>query len=651
VNIDEFASQVDSVREVVRSTRSPGKSAARWLSILDVFLEELDVSVEELRAQNDELTLAHYLLVREAERYRQLFDLAPDGYVVTDKFGVIREVNRAASDLLSVESSALAGKPLSVFIVPRDRRQFRHLLRDLPASGFPEVATLKIQPRDRVAFNAEFTVRLGQDLGEETTVLRWSLRNVEDRDRHLRETRAISAALEQRIADQERRVEAVQAERDASLAREAGLIEMAAGARAKLLYAAESSDLISASSEHMTLMAEVLGRLVPTSSDWAIIGLVRDDGSVVESAVAHCDADRDQKMNERISAAGFVPGSMLCCAQKTLASGMPQSLARGDQFPAGFDDPGALEWFAVDDPMRFSVLSVPLRSRGRTLGVLEMGRGQSWAPFNGDDLSLTLLLGGRTASVLDGLGLSENARLTSDAHDHFVAVAAHELRTPITVLRGYAQLLSRQLTRTSPSDPARTDRIARAVEGQADRLATLVDQLVEVSHFESAPAELQPNVVDLSRLILRQVEEAQATTDRHEFNACIEPATMAVVDALRIQQVVAHLLDNAIKFSVDGGPILVGLERSADETIRLTVADHGIGVDPDHRDHIFDGFYLAHDRANIHGLGLGLYVSRQIMQQLGGDLRVEFPPDGGSRFLAELPAAPSQSHNGASASA
>lgn len=639
MNIDEFARQVHSVREVVRASRSPGKTATRWLSLLEVFLEELDVSVEELREQNEELRLTHHLLQRETERYRELFDLAPDGYVVTDSVGVIREANRAASELLRVEPSALVGKPLSVYIDPHDRRLFRRALRDLPESELPNVLTVKVQPRDRIAFNAELSVRPGRDLIGDSTVLRWMMRDIDDRDRHLRETQAISTALERRIAEQQHALQAALAERDASLRREAALLELAAQASTKLSYLAEASNEISASSDLDVLMTEVLSRFVSSSADWAIIGLVDGSGGLGESAVAHHDHECDRAMKAMIGAAEFEPGSMLCCARRTIESEMPQSLAKGDRFPAGFDVPRALEWFVIEEPMRFSVMSVPLRSRGHTLGVLELGRGPSWAPFNGDELAVALLLAGRTASVLDSLKLSEHARKSSDAHDHFIAEAAHELRTPITILRGYAQLFSRQLAGTAPPDSTRNYRVARAIEDQADRLTALVQQLIDASQLESGLLELQPEVVDLSRLILRQVEAARAMTARHEVTTHLESDTFAPVDVVRFEQVVAHLLDNAIKFSVDGGPISVRLERSSDGSIRLIVTDYGIGVAPHHRDHIFTRFYLGHDRSDIHGLGLGLFKSRQIMRQHGGDLRVEFSDDGGSSFVAELPSA------------
>jgi signal transduction histidine kinase len=101
--------------------------------------------------------------------------------------------------------------------------------------------------------------------------------------------------------------------------------------------------------------------------------------------------------------------------------------------------------------------------------------------------------------------------------------------------------------------------------------------------------------------------------------------------------VLTNLLDNAIKYSPDGGPIEVALDQCASGSHELSVRDHGIGIPPEKRARIFDRFYQAHADGYRSGMGLGLYISRQIVQLHGGELLAEFPPDGGSRFIVRLP--------------
>jgi len=109
-----------------------------------------------------------------------------------------------------------------------------------------------------------------------------------------------------------------------------------------------------------------------------------------------------------------------------------------------------------------------------------------------------------------------------------------------------------------------------------------------------------------------------------------------MADPVRLDQVVTNLLDNAIKYSPDGGPIVVAVEPSQ-EAVCISVTDRGIGVPPEHREHIFDRFYTAHPGTYSSGLGLSLHMSREVVRLHGGSLEAEFPEGGGARFVVSLP--------------
>ncbi len=112
---------------------------------------------------------------------------------------------------------------------------------------------------------------------------------------------------------------------------------------------------------------------------------------------------------------------------------------------------------------------------------------------------------------------------------------------------------------------------------------------------------------------------------------------VAEVDRTGIEQVLSNLLDNAIKFSPEGGPVEVEVGRAADGEMCLMVRDHGIGIAPEKRQAIFERFYQAHAEEHRSGLGLGLYITRQIVTQHDGTITAEFPEDGGTRFVVRLP--------------
>jgi signal transduction histidine kinase len=135
------------------------------------------------------------------------------------------------------------------------------------------------------------------------------------------------------------------------------------------------------------------------------------------------------------------------------------------------------------------------------------------------------------------------------------------------------------------------------------------------------------------------VDAARSRLKDHTVVAMLPDELWANIDPLRIEQVVTNLIDNAIKYSPDGGQIDVALDCGAG-SLRIVVRDRGVGVPPEHRAHIFDRFYQAHaggPLTSMAGMGLGLYISRQIVELHAGSIDAEFPEDGGTRFIVTLP--------------
>jgi two-component system phosphate regulon sensor histidine kinase PhoR len=157
----------------------------------------------------------------------------------------------------------------------------------------------------------------------------------------------------------------------------------------------------------------------------------------------------------------------------------------------------------------------------------------------------------------------------------------------------------------------------------------------------------EPPTASLGHLVEQVVAGLRPWSDRHAVAVAVRaPAPVeAEVDPLRLEQVLINLLDNAIKFSPDGGPIDVVLDGVPDAgpagpgrgVVELSVRDRGLGIPPERRGQIFERFYQAHDDAYRSGMGLGLYVSRPIVGLHGGEIRAEFPADGGTRFVVRLP--------------
>jgi two-component system cell cycle sensor histidine kinase/response regulator CckA len=225
-------------------------------------------------------------------------------------------------------------------------------------------------------------------------------------------------------------------------------------------------------------------------------------------------------------------------------------------------------------------------------------------------------------------------RRAEEARDHFLSVAAHELKTPLTSLRGFSQLLLRLTDTRGPADGRRLRQALATIEQQSVKLSRLVAQLLDVSRLESGRLVLEPQPTDIVALCTASVESARASTQRHSIEVHAEGPITVSADPLRLEQVLTNLLDNAIKFS-PGGRVDVRLVRSG-PAVEIAVSDEGPGIAPEHRERIFERFYQAHpDR--LGGMGLGLHISREIVDLHGGSMRVEQPDHAGTRVVVRLP--------------
>jgi signal transduction histidine kinase len=221
--------------------------------------------------------------------------------------------------------------------------------------------------------------------------------------------------------------------------------------------------------------------------------------------------------------------------------------------------------------------------------------------------------------------------------DEFIAVAAHELKTPITSLRLAVQLLRRESDRAGAPDNTRLRDSLITIDSQSQRLGRLVTELLETVRLQAGRMVLDRRQSDVGDLVAKAVRDAQAATSRHKILLTAPAHLRTKLDALRFAQVVSNLLDNAIKFSPDGGRVEVGLSSPSRGAVRLTVRDHGIGIAEADRPHIFERFYQSEAGDQRAGLGLGLYVSRQIVELHGGSIEAEFPDDGGTRMVVSIP--------------
>jgi len=234
----------------------------------------------------------------------------------------------------------------------------------------------------------------------------------------------------------------------------------------------------------------------------------------------------------------------------------------------------------------------------------------------------------------------------------FLSMASHELKTPLTSISGLSQVLLRRMRRRldqgRPEDAewgeeqnAHVDRL-ELLNSQTARLGRLVDELLDVSRIESGKLDFRWAPVDLAELVTEVAGRLQMTTTLHTIEVDPDGALGKPVSADRdhLEQVLDNLVTNAIKFSPDGGTIRVSLHDS-DERVVLSIRDPGVGIPSSQLEAIFGLFYQAEDPVSRRtgGMGLGLYISREIINRHGGQIWAESTPNGGSTFCVSLPRA------------
>jgi signal transduction histidine kinase len=221
-----------------------------------------------------------------------------------------------------------------------------------------------------------------------------------------------------------------------------------------------------------------------------------------------------------------------------------------------------------------------------------------------------------------------------EAKTLFLATASHELKTPLTVIRGFSQMLL--LPEPQMSDDERAAAL-RAIDLRARQLTAIVDRLLLSSRIEAGRVDLTPEVTDAVPIVDELVASLRAATERDISLAVDDDLPALWVDSQAFATVVDHLLDNAVKYSPGGGPVTVGL-RATDDAVEVSVADEGVGMTLEQAAHCFDRFWQAEltDIRRFGGTGIGLYIVRSLVEAMGGRIAVSTAPGEGSTFTVTL---------------
>jgi PAS domain S-box-containing protein len=314
-----------------------------------------------------------------------------------------------------------------------------------------------------------------------------------------------------------------------------------------------------------------------------------------------------------------------------------------------FQDPD----YIVGDKNIRSEVSVPLRRGKRIIGVLDIESDQ-FAAFNEDAVQLIEALAEAIALSLENAQLydemahaKELAEYANTTKSDFISIVAHELKVPMTSIRGYASLLSKGAAgQVTPQQ----DDFLSIIRSNVDRMSTLVSDLTDISRIESGKARLDLKTTDLAPIIAEVTRSAQLALDEKDHDLVIDmpgelPQIMA--DSARMVQILTNLLSNANKYTPQGGNIALKVTLPAQDSdatpvskmLSIFVADTGLGIKPAEHDKIFTRFFRSEDDAvrNEHGTGLGLNITKLLVEQQGGEIWFESEYGKGSTFAFTVP--------------
>ncbi|MEO8211719.1 MAG: ATP-binding protein [Myxococcales bacterium] len=410
---------------------------------------------------------------------------------------------------------------------------------------------------------------------------------------------------------------------------------------------AGASQILLRSLDRRATLDDVAQLAVSSLCDWCMIATTTGgDNPGYEVAIVHADPTLKSTTREFRQRVLGVPN-----LAEILAKNQPQNTA---DFAALAADSWKLDYQGWETLHRLGggpAMVVPLSMREQVLGQIVLVAGSATRKFGSRDLETAQDLAQRVSLGVENARLYHQAQEAVRARDEFLSIASHELRTPLTPLHIHFQRLLRKRTGDLEIAPQQLRRVLERCERQVRRLEALIDNLLDVSRISSGRLRLETDTVDLVEVVQdvagRFAEELSAAGCQLQLQS--DATVQGEWDRLRLEQVVTNILGNAIKYG-SGKPIEITVENTSAGG-RLRIQDYGIGINGEDLNRIFRRFQRAVSSRSYGGLGLGLYITRQIVDAHNGTIRVESQPGVGSVFVVELPRvlqnhAPSDSESG-----
>jgi PAS domain S-box-containing protein len=572
-------------------------------------LEILTSGADSLQRERDDARAETMRAELNLTAARQILEDGPDGYVVTDSSGVILQANRAAAHIFGVPGRFLIRKPLSLFIDDADLRMFRWRVNNVHTRG-PSEWPMRMRPRNGSPITAGLSVAPFK-VGDPTSDLRWFVRDISARQR-----------AEELAATQEFTAQMLQSEQVARADAES--------ARLGLELEAQVGGVLAESLDYSAALSRVAGLVVPTAADIFFADLLSSD--VLEQVTVACvnaqDTDRLRTRHPPDPSSDHPIAQVVRTGRPLLATEISPSWI--ESWASSHESRDLWQGMGLT-----SIAVVPIRSHRQIHGALTFAFGPSGRHHSLASLPVLQDIGLRTALALDTAQLFRALEAEHRHRDEFLAMLAHELRNPLAAVSSGLAALERV-------DPAARTHLLQILSRQSKHLARLLNDLLDVSGVRFGRVTLERQRLDLRELARQSLEVFQAPGKAAipNIGLHIDPGPVTVMgDADRLQQVIANLLDNAIKYTPSHGSIELSVAAEGDDAV-VRLRDSGVGIAPEFLPRIFEVFSRGvEDTGHSYpGLGLGLSVVRDLVVKHGGTVSASSAGAGkGTEFVVRLP--------------
>ncbi|MBX2863993.1 MAG: PAS domain-containing protein [Leptolyngbyaceae cyanobacterium MAG.088] len=630
-------------------------------------LEEVHVLSEELSEQHNQLQAAHVTVITERQQFFELYDLAPEGYIVTDTDGIIQQINQTARTLLDRRQRWLIGKPMGALIAQADSQKFYRLLSRLQQGATVQNFDLSLHSYKRQYIHGSFTIAPIKDHQSQLLGFRWLFRDLSDQRQTAITLQTSEVQYRSIVEDQTELICRSLADTritftnkafchyfDRSPMRVMGtrFLNMVALADREMVtweLAALNRDNPVTTLEHRVTLPS--GELRWQS--WVHQALFDENGDFFQfQSVGRDITDQKQAqegLRQREAQLRRVTDSLPVLLTYINAKQQVVYANRTHEHWLGTpitDIIGRYLW-QVLGPDAYRQIRLPVEEvlSGDYATFEQEVMWPNQPPFW---ISATFVPDRTVEGQINGFFALINdisdRKTIEHQKDQLISIVSHELRTPLTAIHGALKLLT-----GGGIDPLSDNgqNLLNVADRSAERMVCLIDDLLDLQQIKLGNVPLNPQACQAADLINSAIDMLQIVAQRHNITLQTTPCEVAVwADCDRIVQVLTNLINNAIKFSPNGSTVYITAEKAVNTElpptsphIRFQVRDQGQGMPEETLERIFEAFHQldVSDSRHRGGVGLGLAICRSIIEQHGGTMRAESILGAGTTISFTLP--------------